>query len=527
MARSYSPTRKLKKKLKQLHHKQNSTEHPQPTPQDSDVPEPKPGANISLTGFFKDLPISEPIKKAIETMGFTEMTDIQRRCIPQLLEHKDLMACAKTGSGKTLAFLIPVVELMLQLGLQPRNGTGAIIISPTRELSLQTYGVLRELTQFTTLRIGLVMGGSNRQTEAQNLEKGVTILVATPGRLVDHLVNTSYFLHHNLKAFVIDEADRLLDIGFEVEMRQIIKLLPAVRQTMLFSATLNEKTRNLANAALRANCVMVGAEPEAEATVEGLEQGYVVCPPDKRFCLLYTFLKKNKNKKVMVFMASCMEVKFYYELLNFVDTPVLAIHGRQKQAKRTSTFLKFIKDDVSVLLCTDVGARGLDIPKVDWILQYDPPDDAKEYIHRVGRTARAGSSGNALLVLRPHELEFLAVLRQARIKVVEYEIAKAKLADVQPALEKLVTNNYFLALSAQEAYKGIVRAYASSNLSCFNVDDLDLAAVARTCGLQIVPKVDLMVKSKRTRENPGQKRYKPFGLSDKKAKKAKIYKRIN
>lgn len=142
------------------------------------------------------------------------------------------------------------------------------------------------------------MGGSNRQAEAQNLEKGVTILVATPGRLLDHLISTNNFLRHNLKAFVIDEADRLLDIGFEVEMRQIIKLLPKNRQTLLFSATVNEKTRNLANAALKSTCVMVGSEPEDEATVDTLEQGYVVCAPDRRFCLLYTFLKKNKDKKV-------------------------------------------------------------------------------------------------------------------------------------------------------------------------------------------------------------------------------------
>ncbi|CAH8456523.1 unnamed protein product [Heterobilharzia americana] len=493
MTREYSPTKKLKKKLKKLKQKQakDVSETPDAVPNGTD--EAQPGNSVALTGKFEELPISEPIMRAIKEMGFTHMTDIQQQCIPQLLEHRDLMACAKTGSGKTLAFLIPVVELMLKLGLQPRNGTGAMIISPTRELSLQTYGVLRDLTQFTNLRVGLIMGGSNRQTEAQNLEKGVTILVATPGRLLDHLSNTKYFLRHNLKALVIDEADRLLDIGFEVEMRQIIKLLPAVRQTMLFSATLNEKTKNLANAALKASCVMVG-----------------------RFCLLYTFLKKNKNKKIMVFMASCMEVKF-----------IMTIHGRQKQAKRTSTFLQFVKAEAAVLLCTDVGARGLDIPKVDWILQYDPPDDAKEYIHRVGRTARAGSTGNALLVLRPHELDFLSILRNARVKVVEYEIANAKMADVQPALEKLVHNNYFLALSAQEAFKGIVRAYASSALSCFNVDELDLAATAKTCGLSVTPKVDLNVKSKRTREFPGQKRYKPFGVSDKKAKKAKIYKRIS
>ncbi|THD18951.1 RNA helicase [Fasciola hepatica] len=359
MKRDFSSTKKLNKKLKEIREMQKEKEMGV-----VQVPEVTPGTGLILQGIFDELPISASIKKAVAEMGFTKMTEIQQKCLPQLLEHRDVMACAKTGSGKTLAFIIPVVELMLQLGLQPRNGTGAIIISPTRELSLQTYSVLREVTQHTSLRIGLIMGGSNRQTEAQNLEKGVTILVATPGRLLDHLMNTKNFLRHNLKALVIDEADRLLDIGFEVEMHQIIRLLPSVRQTMLFSATLNEKTRHLAKDALKADCAMVGIESEGDATVEGLEQGYVVCAPDKRFCLLYTFLKRNKNKKIMVFMASCMEVKFYYELLNFVDTPVLAIHGRQKQAKRTSTFLKFLKDEAAVLLCTDVGARGLDIPKV-------------------------------------------------------------------------------------------------------------------------------------------------------------------
>ncbi|KAF8564921.1 hypothetical protein P879_10231, partial [Paragonimus westermani] len=280
MKPDFSQTEKLKRKLKKIREKQCLPREQNPLLEGTT--ESLPGTNLVLSGCFSELPISDTIKKAVEAMGFTKMTEIQEKCLPHLLEHRDVMACAKTGSGKTLAFIIPVVELMLQLGLQPRNGTGAIIISPTRELSLQTYSVLREVAQFTSLRIGLIMGGSNRQSEAQNLEKGVTILVATPGRLLDHLTNTKNFLRHNLKALVIDEADRLLDIGFEVEMRQIIRLLPSVRQTMLFSATLNEKTRHLAKDALKTDCVMIGLKREGDATVEGLEQGYVVCSPDKR-----------------------------------------------------------------------------------------------------------------------------------------------------------------------------------------------------------------------------------------------------
>nr|AGC52720.1 DEAD box ATP-dependent RNA helicase [Spirometra erinaceieuropaei] len=486
-----------------------------------------PGILPIFGGKFSDLPISDLIKKALVDMDLTDMTEIQKQCIPHLLEGRDVMASAKTGSGKTLAFLIPVVDLMLKVGMQNRNGTGAIIISPTRELSLQTYSVLKELTAHTQLRIGLIMGGSNRQAEAKNLQKGVTILVAPPGRLLDHLTNTEDFLRHNLKTLVIDEADRLLDIGFELEMQQIVRLLPKDRQSLLFSATLNQRTHNLAKSALKTNCIMVGVNEGPEATVETLEQGYVICNPATKFSLLYTFLKRNKNKKVMVFMSSCMEVKLYYELLNFIDLPVQAIHGRQKQAKRTSTFLNFIKATSSILLCTDVGARGLDIPEVDWIVQYDPPDDPKDYIHRVGRTARAGKSGNALLILRPHELGLLDVLRESRVKMVEFEVAKNKMADVQAALEKLIESNYFLATSAQEAFKGIVRAYNSSKLRCLDVNQLDLAALAKTCGLKIVPKVDLGVDPSR-KLDPKRMKRKMFAESKMgAAKRTKLYQKLD
>ncbi|VDN10721.1 unnamed protein product [Dibothriocephalus latus] len=407
-----------------------------------------PGVLPILGGKFSDLPISDLIKKALVDMNLTDMTEIQKQCIPHLLEGRDVMASAKTGSGKTLAFLVPVVDLML-----------------------------RELTAHTQLRIGLIMGGSNRQAEAKNLQKGVTILVATPGRLLDHLSNTEDFLRHNLKTLVIDEADRLLDIGFELEMQQIIRLLPKDRQSLLFSATLNQRTHNLAKAALKTNCIMVGVNEGPEATVETLEQGYVICNPATKFSLLYTFLKRNKDKKVMVFMSSCMEVKFYYELLNFIDLPVQAIHGRQKQAKRTSTFLNFIKATTTILLCTDVGARGLDIPEVDWIVQYDPPDDPKDYIHRVGRTARAGKSGNALLILRPHELGLLDVLRESRVKMIEFEVAKNKMAD--------------------------------------------------TCGLQIVPRVDLGVEPSR-KLDPKRMKRKMFAESKMgAAKRTKLYQKLD
>lgn len=322
--------------------------------------------------------VCENTLKAIEDMGFTNMTEIQAKAIPPLLEGRDLVGSAKTGSGKTLAFLIPCVELIYKLKFLPRNGVGVLIISPTRELSMQTFGVLKELMKYHHHTYGMVIGGAHRKTEEEKLAKGINILVATPGRLLDHLQNTPNFLYKNLQCLVIDEADRILEVGFEEELKQIINLLPKRRQTMMFSATTSSKTETLTKLALKKEPIYVGIDDEKDkATVEGLEQGYVVCPSEKRFLLLFTFLKKNRKKKIMVFFSSCLAVKYYHELLNYIDLPVMCIHGKQKQAKRTTVFFQFCNAETGILLCTDVAARGLDIPDVDWIVQYDPPDDPK------------------------------------------------------------------------------------------------------------------------------------------------------
>lgn len=474
-----------------------------------------PGCSTGLEVFknptFSSLEdkICENTLKGISDMGFTKMTEIQARSIPSLLEGRDLVGAAKTGSGKTLAFLIPAIDLIYKLKFMPRNGTGCIIISPTRELAMQTFGVLKELMKYHFHTYGLLIGGTDRKTEAQKIEKGLNIIVATPGRLLDHLQNTQDFLYKNLQCLVIDEADRILDIGFEEEMKQIINLLPKRRQTMLFSATQTKKTEALTKLALKKEPIYVGVDDEKlQATVDGLEQGYVMAPSDKRFLLLFTFLCKNRNKKVMVFFSSCMSVKYHHELLNYIDLKVLCIHGKQKQTKRTTTFFQFCNASSGILLCTDVAARGLDIPDVDWIVQYDPPDDPKEYIHRVGRTARGeGSSGHALLILRPEELGFLRYLSQARVPVNEFEFSWNKVKNIQLQLEKLVAKNYYLNMSAKEAYKAYVRAYDSHHLKqIFDIETLDLAAVAKSFGFIHPPAVDLKVglsKDTRPRKKVG------------------------
>uniref|UniRef100_A0A1I7T4I4 ATP-dependent RNA helicase n=1 Tax=Caenorhabditis tropicalis TaxID=1561998 RepID=A0A1I7T4I4_9PELO len=443
--------------------------------------------------------VNANLLKAVQGLGFTTMTEIQAKSIDPLLEGKDVLASAKTGSGKTLAFLLPAIELLHKLHWKQHNGTGVIIVSPTRELSMQTYGVLSELLDGSNLTYGLVMGGSNRSAEKDKLAKGVSILVATPGRLLDHLQNTDNFLVRNLKCLIIDEADRILDIGFEIEMQQVLRHLPKQRQSMLFSATHSPKVDELVKLALHSNPVRVSVnEKSEEATVEGLQQGYIVAPSDKRLLLLFTFLKKNKTKKVMVFFSSCNSVKFHHELLNYIDIPCMSIHGKQKQQKRTTTFFQFCQAESGILLCTDVAARGLDIPAVDWIVQYDPPDEPREYIHRVGRTARGtNGSGKALLVLRPEELGFLRYLKAAKVTLNEFEFSWSKVANIQSQLENLINKNYYLNKSAKEAYKCYLRAYDSHSLKdIFDVTNMDLTAVSKSFGFSVPPFVDLPISNK-------------------------------
>ncbi|KAG6528191.1 hypothetical protein ZIOFF_010341 [Zingiber officinale] len=444
----------------------------------------KKSHGILTTEPFSRLPLSEHTMKAIQEMGFEHMTQIQSRSIPPLLAGKEVMGAARTGSGKTLAFLIPAVEMLHNIHFMPRNGTGVIIICPTRELAIQTHAVAKDLLQHHSQSLGLVIGGAGRRGEAEHLAKGVNLLVATPGRLLDHLQNTKGFIYKSLMFLIIDEADRILEANFEEDMKQIFKRLP--------------KVEDFANLSFKEKPVYVGVDDgRSKVTVEGLQQGYCVVPSNKRFLVLYAFLKRNLSKKIMVFFSSCNSVKYHSELLRYIHVDCLDIHGKQKQQKRTSTFFEFCKAEKGILLCTDVAARGLDIPAVDWIVQYDPPDEPKEYIHRVGRTARGeGSKGNALLFLLPEELQFLIYLKEAKVPVKEYEFNEKKVPNLQSHLEKIVGENYFLHQSAKDAYRTYILAYNSHSMkNVFNVHQLNLKDVAASFCFTSPPKVNLDLES--------------------------------
>ncbi|KAK7080379.1 ATP-dependent RNA helicase ddx18 [Halocaridina rubra] len=433
--------------------------------------------------------VSSETLKAVADMGFLNMTSIQAKAIPPLLEGKDVRGTAKTGSGKTLAFLIPAIERLHSMKFTPADGTGVIIISPTRELSMQTFLVLTKLLKNHSLTSGIIMGGVDQEQENKLLTCGINLLVATPGRLLHHLQNTKEFNIQKLNCLVIDEADRILDVGFEEEMNKIIALLPIKKQTMFFSATKDRKVNLLARLSLSDKPLEVEDRSlKKRATVDGLQQAFVICQTDKKFLILHNFLEQNKKKKIMVFFTTCNAVKFYHGILHALNIKVLHIHGKQKQEKRTSTFHEFCKSDFAILLCTDVAARGWDIPSVDWIVQFDPPEEPKEYIHRVGRTARAGGSGRALLFIREEEQGLLKYLKDQKVTVQRENISWNKNIDLHLRVQKIIKNNNGLKVLGTVALMSYLRAYLDSrHKQIYNIKTIDVNKLARGFGFDTPP----------------------------------------
>ena len=445
---------------------------------------------------FSEMNLNKILLERLNLQGYEIATEIQAKSIPIALKGEDIIGSAKTGSGKSLAFLIPTVEYILN---HPKNeGIQALVITPTRELALQLYDLAKILMNDNGTSCVLVIGGGNRKKEAEKLTSNeARIIICTPGRLIDHMVNTKKFDYNNIKILIIDEADKILKIGFEEELTEIIKLIPKNRQTLLFSATITPKVEDLITLSVKnyENIRIKSSDP----TVSTLEQGYLKIDADKKFLFLFTFFKKNKNSKILVFFATCKEVEFYSSLLNYVDVPVLSITGEYKQQKRSTTFMEFCSLEQGILLCTDVAQRGLDIPDVDWVIQYDPPHDPEEYLHRVGRTARgANKVGKALLMIMPNEINFIRMLQLYKIKLDEFQFPEKKLAKVQEQLEKLVNKkDKFLLNLATDAYRAYIHSYhANTDKDTFDLEKLDLLKVCKSFGLISPPFVHLNIKPK-------------------------------
>lgn len=358
--------------------------------------------------------------------------------------------------------------------------------------------MLKKITINIGLTICLAIGGEKKLKEVACLQKGANIVIGTPGRILDHLDSTPNFKYNNLKYLILDEADKLLEAGFEKHLAGIMRKIPKKRQTGLFSATIDDKVKNLAKLALKSNPKLISVIDNKQSTANGLQQGYCICPVENRICWLYKMLKKSKKMKVMVFFSSCKSVDFHFELFKtHCKACVLSIHGKQSQPRRKQAYQKFLKIDRGALFCTDVAARGLDIPSVDWIVQYDPPSDMKEYIHRVGRTARGlNNNGSAVLLLRPEEEQFIELLRREKVYLDKYNFGDPA-DDIQRMLQNLIEQDGTMKVLARKAYLSYLRCYKKHSVNTvFNIKMLDLKMAAKAFGFVEQPHVDFLNSKK-------------------------------
>ncbi|KAL7934279.1 DEAD domain-containing protein [Trichoderma chlorosporum] len=443
---------------------------------------------------FADLSaaISPATASGLHSSHFTNMTEIQEQAIPLGLQGKDILGAAKTGSGKTLAFLVPVLEKLYREQWTEFDGLGALILSPTRELAVQIFEVLRKIGRHHAFSAGLVIGGKSLKEEAERLIR-MNILVCTPGRMLQHLDQTAGFDANNLQILVLDEADRIMDLGFQSAVDALVEHLPKSRQTLMFSATQSKKVSDLARLSLKDPEYVSVHQDASTATPATLQQHYIVTPLPEKLDTLYGFIKANVKSKIIVFLSSGKQVRFVYESFRHLQPgiPLLHLHGRQKQVARLEITNRFTAAKTSCLFATDVVARGIDFPAVDWVIQADCPEDADTYIHRVGRTARFESNGRAVLFLDPSEEEgMIKRLEHKKIPIQKVHVKEKKKKSIKNNLQDMCFKFPDLKYLGQKAFISYTRSiHLQKDKEVFKFDDLDWDAYASSLGLPGTPQI--------------------------------------
>ena len=356
---------------------------------------------------FAALNLHSAFLRAVEALGFTAPTPIQRDAIPPVLAGRDVVACAMTGSGKTAAFLVPIAQRLMD---KPRGAVRALVIAPTRELAAQIEADLRDLARFTSVKGAAVFGGVGMGPQETAFRRGVDIIVATPGRLLDHMQHP-YVRLDALEMLVLDEADRMLDMGFLPDIRRILGKLPKQRQTLLFSATMPAPIAALAREFLR-NPVPINQErPAAPAT--GITHSVYPVAGDLKGGLLAALLKREEMRSVLVFTRTKHRANRLADQLAKRGIATDRIHGNRSQAQRTHALEGFKRGKYRVLVATDIAARGIDIDELSHVVNFDVPNVPDDYIHRAGRTARAGAVGEAVTFVAPDEMGDLKAIERA------------------------------------------------------------------------------------------------------------------
>jgi ATP-dependent RNA helicase RhlE len=354
---------------------------------------------------FEDYRISAEIKKNLESLGFRRPTDIQFKAIPPILKGDDVLAIAQTGTGKTAAFAIPIVDLIHQQKASTRSEfISCLVMVPTRELAIQITEVFQTIGRYTKVKTACVFGGVEQDPQISKLKTGVDILVATPGRMFD-LVSQGHINFDRIQILVLDEADHMLALGFIKDIRQLIHKLPKTRQTLFFSATINPEIKELAYS-LVINPIRIEISPK-NPVAKNVTHSVIFIPMDDKRFFLERVIRENPDSKILVFVRTKVRAERVFKAMLRIDISCLTIHGDKEQKDRLEVMTRFKSGEVKVLIATDVSARGIDIPDVDYVINYDLPDVAENYVHRVGRTGRGTKKGIATSFCSPEEISYL------------------------------------------------------------------------------------------------------------------------
>jgi ATP-dependent RNA helicase RhlE len=371
---------------------------------------------------FDEYEIAPEIKRNLETLGFKKPTDIQFKAIPPILKGEDVLAIAQTGTGKTAAFAIPVINMLHEKKRSKASeGIKCVVMVPTHELAIQINEVFQQLSRYTRVTSFAIFGGVEQLPQIEKLENGIDILIATPGRLFD-LVSQGHLKLQRVEFLILDEADHMLDLGFIRDIQDLIKFLPRYRQTLFFSATINEKIKNLAYSLVR-NPIRIQVSPKDPVAKNINHSMAFVEMDDKRF-FLERVITENPESKILVFVRTKVRAERVCSAMERVGIKALTIHGDKDQKDRLIALEQFKRGIVKVLIASDVTARGIDIPMVDYVINYDLPEKAENYVHRVGRTGRGTQKGNAVSFCSTEEkpiLEEIESYLEKPIKVLEID----------------------------------------------------------------------------------------------------------
>ena len=383
---------------------------------------------------FQSLGLSDALLKAISKKGYETPSPIQQKAIPPVLEGRDVLASAQTGTGKTAGFTLPLLHYLSENPKEKFRPIRALILTPTRELAAQVHQSVKDYSEFLNISSMVIFGGVNQNPQVARLRQGVDVLIATPGRLLD-LHNQNLLSIKRVEIFVLDEADRMLDMGFLRDIERVMKLMPDKRQNLMFSATFSKDIRKLANGILN-NPVQVEATPE-NTTVEAISQKVFRVAKGKKTDLIIKLISDGNWKQVLVFTRTKHGANKLTKKMISAGISAAAIHGNKSQGARTKALAGFKNGSVKVMVATDIAARGLDIPLLPHVVNFELPNISEDYVHRIGRTGRAGANGQAISLVSADETTFLRDIEKLIGEKIEVEILEGFEPDPNASTEPI------------------------------------------------------------------------------------------